>query len=717
MNNDKLQNPFTLYTGKDERTEGESRRLQVRTSILIGIFAAILLAFVGVLYGLQVVNGGSYLANATATVAQKETVDTHRGEITDRYGRVLVTNEICYNVTLNTDLMGTGRNDILRELIALARDSGVQWTDSLPISRSAPWQYTRAENIFVTRSTDDDGQPVITGTTFLGALSKQYKWISNPATASLSAEELLVAMCKSFGLIDKKAEEPVITEEMRALAGVLYELSLRSAGILHTEYLFASDVDIAFISRVKEHALTGVVVETASTRAYTTSSAPHVLGLVGNIYAEEWATYRDLGYSMDATVGKSGIEAAFESVLRGESGIREVETDENGKIITQNWLTEPAPGENVVLTLDIALQATTEELLANFVQSLDTPDGAAAVVLDMTGGVLALASYPTFDLNTYYEDYTELSQSEVSPYYNRATNGLYAPGSTFKMVTAAAALGEGVISPRDTVLCTGQYTFYSYAGYTPRCWIYPGNHASETVSEAIKDSCNIFFYDVGRRTGIEAIVAYATKFGLGQKTGIEIGEYKGTVAGPEAAAANGLQWYGGDTLPAAIGQGANQFTPLQLANYVATLVNGGNHYEVHLLKEIKSSDYSRVVSTYEPVLKDTLQLADNHLEAIKRGMYDLSKTASLAKYFSSLPVEVGCKTGTAEVNGKEPTAVFVCFAPYDDPQIAICLVAEQGVSGSTLSSDLASVAAGILDQYFSTGSGLTAPDGENVLIP
>ena len=716
MSKEKMKNPFTMYTGADERTEGESRRLYLRTSVLIGIFAALLLTFCGVLYYQQITKGDSWLANANATVAQRETVSSTRGEIADRYGKALVTNAIGYNITLDTTLMGDSRNEIIAELIELARESGITWPDSLPVSQSAPWKYTKDSNIFAIHSVDDEGKPIVTGNTYLGALAKKYKWVSDPGTASISAEELLVAMCKTFGLIDKKEENPVVTAEMRTMAGVLYEVYLRTNGILNSDYVFASDVDITFISRVKERSLTGVKVETASARRYTTSSAPHVLGLVGDIYADEWPTYQELGYAMNEKVGKSGIEAAFESVLRGTSGVREIETDEKGKIITQNWITEPEPGNNVVLTLDIGLQTTTEDLLAQFVQGLDTPDGAAAVVLDMTGGVLALASYPTYDLNTYHEDYAELSQSEVSPYHNRATHGLYAPGSTFKMVTASAALGEGIITPRDTVLCTGKYMHYAYANYTPQCWIYPGNHSTETVSEAIKDSCNIFFYDVGRRTGIEAIVEYATKFGLGQKTGIEIGEYKGTVAGPETSAANGQQWYGGDTLPASIGQGANQFTPVQLANYIATLVNGGNHYEVHLLKEIKSHDYSEVVETYEPVLKDTVELADSHLAAIKKGMYDLSKTASLAKYFANLPVEVGCKTGTAEVNGKEPTAVFVCFAPYDDPEVAICLVAEQGVSGSTLSSDLASVAAGILSQYFATGDGLTAPDGEGSLL-
>lgn len=712
MSKEKTKNPFTMYTPADERTEGEGRRLQIRTSVLIGIFAAFLLAFCGVLYGLQIINGDYYLTNANASVALTETVDSHRGEITDRYGRVLVTNATSYNVKLDTTLMGSRRDEILSQLMELARDEGISWPDSLPISTAAPWSYTKSGSVFVNRETDENGDPQITGPTNLGRLAKGCKWISDPGTANPTAEELLIAMCKTFGLIDKKDDDPVITPEMRALAGILYELRLRADSIVYSDYIFAADVDIGFISRIKERSLTGVSVELASSRRYTTSGAPHVLGMVGAITAQTWPTYRDLGYSMNERVGTSGVEAAFESYLRGTSGVREVEKDENGKLITQNWLTQPEPGDNVVLTLDIDLQTTTEELLAQYVQSLENPDGAAAVVLDMTGGVLALASYPTFDLNTYFEDFAELSKSEISPYYNRATSGLYAPGSTFKMVTATAALSEGVITPRDTVTCTGRYMFYDYANYTPKCWIYPGNHASETVSEAIKDSCNVFFYDVGRRTGIDAIVEYAYKFGLGKKTGIEIGEYKGTVAGPETAAAQGLQWYGGDTLPAAIGQGSHQFTPIQMANYIATLVNGGNHYAVHLLKEIKASDYSGVLETYEPELLDSIDIADNHLNAIKKGMYDLAQGASMARYFSALPVEVGCKTGTAEVDGKDPTAVFVCFAPFDDPEIAICLVAEQGGSGGTL----APVAAGILAQYFATGEGLTTPDGENSLL-
>ena len=263
------------------------------------------------------------------------------------------------------------------------------------------------------------------------------------------------------------------------------------------------------------------------------------------------------------------------------------------------------------------------------------------------------------------------------------------------------------------MICTGQYTYYS--DYQPVCWIYTntrGSHGTETVAEAITDSCNIFFYDVGRRLGIDSITEYATMFGLGQKTGIEIGEYQGRVAGPATSAALGMQWYGGLTLAASIGQENNQFTPLQLANYIATLVNGGNHYEVHLLKEVQSHDYSSAIYEYEPVLKDVIDINPTALAAVKKGMYDLSKTRTMAPYFGHLPFEVGCKTGTAEVSGSSANAVFVCFAPYDNPQVALCIVAEKGASGGSL----AAIASAMLSQHFSSAGVQDSVDMENSLI-
>lgn len=704
-----MRKPYQIFREEDVRTEQEAGRLKTRTAILVGLFGAILLAFVGVLINLQIIHGAEYLENASYTIVYNETVETVRGEVADRYGNVLVTNELSYNVELDITLMGSQRAAILTELMSLCESHGVEWADSFPVTDTAPWEYTR-ESPFCYEYTDDKGEPALSPT-LLGKLAKQLKWVNDPTEADLTAEELMLAMCKTFGL---KPEDGV-DWEIRALLGVLYETYLRLYEITYNEYVFASDVDIAFITKVEERGLAGVEIVSTTARRYTTPNAAHVLGHVGKLTAEEWPTYKELGYPMDAVIGKDGVEQAFESFLHGSSGIRRTEIDDQGGIISQEWSVEPKPGGNVILTLDGTLQATTEQLLAEYVATLEEGEGAAAVMVDMTGGVLALASYPTYDLSTFSQDYNDLLADPVGPLFNRATMGLYAPGSTFKPLVAIAALSEGIISPTSTVRCTGLY--YHYPDYTPACWIYNtngGNHALENVSEAITDSCNIFFYDVGRRLGITEIGKYADRFGLGSYTGIEIAEYKGTVAGPEASAALGVQWYGGNTLAAAIGQENNKFSPLQLANYIATLVNGGKHYEVHLLDEVKSADYSETVYKHEPVLLDTVEMDQRDLAAVKKGMYDLSKTYTMNLYFKSLPVEVGCKTGTAEVGGgATANAVFVCFAPYDNPQVALCIVAEHGASGGSL----ASVAAGMLSQYFSTADYQGNVDAENELIP
>lgn len=716
-----MNNPFDLFSNKDAQTEQESYRLKIRTGVLLGLFCGLLAVFLGALFSIQVIHGDEYLNNAHYTVVSTENVTTDRGEITDRNGTVLVSNRISYQVRLDVSLMGADRDSIISQLIALCRESGVEWSDSLPISDTAPWTYTRA-NPFFTVSTDDEGNVItdeknrpVGSNTLLGALAKRMKWIGDPAKDTLTAEELLTAMCQTWGV--ELPDGGTVDASTRELLGVLYNLYLRVYEITYTDYVFADDVDISFITKVKERALPGVTVEPTTARAYSTDDASHVLGHIGSITSNEWSAYKELGYSMDDIVGKDGVELAFEEYLRGYDGTRRIESDIYGNVISESWAVEPDPGDNVVLTLDAAVQAATEDSLAEFVTALEEPAGAAAVMLDMSGGVIAMASYPTYDLSTYYEDFSILSVDEDRPYWNRATRGLYAPGSTYKPMVAVAALSEGTITPKSTVICTGVYQYYAYAGYTPVCWIWTnvrGTHGSMNVSTAITHSCNIFFFDVGRRLGITKIEEYAAQFGLGQSTGIEIGDYKGSVAGPETSAALGIQWYGGDTLPASIGQGNNQFTPVQLANYVATLVNGGNLYQVHLLKEVKSDDYSETVAEYDPVLLNTIEISDANLQAVKKGMYDLSKTNAMKPYFGSLPFEVGCKTGTAEVSGSSvANSVFVCFAPYDDPQVALCIVAEKGANGGSL----AKVAADMLAQYFAVEENQTTVDTENTLIP
>lgn len=691
---------------KDTHTEDEGHRLRVRSALLMVFFACLLLGFCSILYRLQVVEGAQWRANANYNVTQSETVDGVRGEILDRNGRVLVSNQLGYSVQLDTSLMGDHVNEVLSQLLALCKEEGVEWSDTLPVSKQAPWTYTKEENLFAYVSEGEDGKTQ-TLPTQLGKLAEEYGWVKNAETAQISAQELLEAMCESFSV-----ETEALTPQVRELLGVLYEVALRQKQITYNTYTFATNVSISFITQVKELGLPGVSIVSSTSRVYNTTSAAHVLGRVGLISAEEWPTYQGLGYPMNAHVGKDGVELAFESYLHGASGTRLLETDENGAVISQQWQTEPQPGNHVVLTLDSDLQAHTEQLLADFVDNLSNPAGAAAVMVDMSGGVLALASYPTYDLSTYTENYNELLSDPRKPLLNRATQGVYAPGSTFKMVTAVGGLTEGLITPSSTTYCSGIYTYYP--DYHPRCWIYNqgGSHGTENVSEAIKDSCNIFFYDLGRRLGIDKLVEYATAFGLGQYTGIELPESKGTIAGPETTEKLGGVWYAGQTLSAAIGQDNNQFTPIQLANYVATLVNGGNRYETHLLKEVKSSDYTQVVYEYAPQLAATIDIDPEDLAAVKKGMYDLSQTASMAQYFAGLPVTVGCKTGTAEVQGSDANATFVCFAPFDDPQVAICLVAEKGSAGG----NLAALAASMLREYFDAEDNLGTTSQENTLL-
>ena len=691
---------------REARTEEDSRKLQVRTGVLVGIFGALLLAFVVVLYQTQIVHGQDYRNRANYSVRELETVDSVRGEILDRYGRVLVGNSVSYHVTLDTTLMGEERNAILTQLLELCRELGVEWKDSLPVSQDQPWSYTKEDSLFSYSVEDEEGNVTVRATN-LGRLAENRKWVERAQTADLTAEELLRAMASSFGL--ELGEE--ISQQQRQLLGVLYEIYLRTTGVVSTGYVFAENVGIDLIAGVKERSLTGVKIGTGTSRAYYTSSAAHVLGYTGSITEAMWPTYQELGYAMDDIVGREGVERAFEEYLHGESGRRAIETDTNGKIVTQEWLEEPEPGDHVVLTLDSSLQAVTERYLADFIENLENPAGGAAVVVDMTGGVLAMASYPTYDPGNF--NYSELASDRSSPLVNRTTMGLYAPGSTFKMVTAVAGLSSGVITPATQIQCTGIHNYY---GTNQVCWIYTstrGSHGLETVRKAITDSCNIFFYDTGANLGIATLQDYAKQFGLGEYTGIEIPEYQGQMAGPEVAQAAGVTWYGGEVLSAAIGQSLSLFTPLQLANYVATLVNGGNHYQAHLLKEVKSSDYSQTVYQYQPQLLNSIDIQPDDLSAVLGGMYDLAQTPTMARYFSSLPVSVGCKTGTAEVGGGgEATATFVCFAPFEDPEIAICLVAEKGSSGG----NLAEVAAGILSQYFSTQGAQTAPVPENTLV-
>ena len=695
----------------------DGRQFHVRVRGVMVLLAAVLVGFLWVLYDLQYVHGAEYLEQSRRKIAKTETVEAARGQILDRYGRVLVSNRASYNVSLDTSFMGEDRNTVLLRLLDICREESVTWSDTLPVSQSAPYVFT-AEGAYGN----------------LRKYAEKMKWeglvptaeeieaLQSAESPALPSAERLIAKLRETYQVDPALSD----EEARDLVGVLYELALRSREITWSSYVFAQDVEMTFIVKVKEASLSGVSIDTTTVREYNTSYAAHLLGRVGLMDSDEWNNiYQALDYPYNASVGKDGMEQAFESYLHGVPGKRAIETNDQGKVVSadDNWKIDertgepqaPQPGYNVISTLDIKLQEAVERALGAL-KSEDT-QGAAAVVIDVNdGGVLASASYPTYDLSTFLQNYTELANDPLNPLFNRATQGIYPPGSTFKMVTAIAGLQEGVITPTDEILDTGRYTYYK--DYQPQCWYYRQygrTHGKENVSEAIRDSCNIFFYDVGRRLGISLLDEYAQKFGLGEYTGIEVYESKGHVAGPGYTESLGQKWYDGNTLPAAIGQENNQFTPIQLANYVATLANGGTHYSAHLLKEVKSSDFSQVVYQYEPEVLNELDLDPENLEAVTRGMLMVTQPGGSAySYgFNTLDIQVAAKTGSAQVSSAtESNAVFVCFAPYEDPEIALAIVVEKGGSGSTLSS----IAVEILDYYFSSGSGMETVEGENTLL-
>lgn len=654
------------------------KQINRRLTVILALAAAVGLAFVGLLYNLQITHYDDYMARTVKTTGKTETVAAARGDITDRAGKAMVTNQVVYQVTLDTSLMGSEKNNVILQLIRIAEDHDILWPDNLPMANSYPYRLKLGAVSGSTRSNYEK-------------MAKIAGWKSE------EGPELLAEMRAYY-----KIDEDISGAEARKLIGVLYELSLRQKEILWSDYVFASGVDIDFISTVREQGLTGVSISPATTRKYATTYAAHLLGRTGLMDSEEWKTYKTLGYAMNETVGKDGVEKAFESYLRGTGGTRIVERNEKGKILSQTWTVEPQPGYDIGLTLDLGLQEQVEDILAAKLPTLtEDTEGGAAVVMDVnTGGVLAMASYPTYDLTTIYKSsdlYNEALQNPLKPFNNRATQGLYSPGSTFKMVTATAALEEGIIEPNTKIRDTGTYTYYKDA--QPACWIYRqfrSTHGVIDVRRAIEVSCNVFFYDVGRRVGIDKLEEYARAFGLGEATGIEISERTGVVAGRSYTESLGQTWYEGSVMYAAIGQENNQFTPLQLANYTATLANGGTHYKAHLLQEVRDSVTGEVVETYTPTVMDTIDLSPENLAAIKGGMLDLTTTGSLKYYFNKLNMKVGAKTGSAQVAGSTSNAVFVCFAPYDDPQIAIALVAEKGGSGSSL----AELAADILDYYF-----------------
>ena len=666
-----------------------------RVMILLGVFAAFLLLFGAVLYDAQILHGSENRARSISSNATSEVVPASRGIITDRNGKVLVSNRLAY--TLVFDRSGftddAALNDAILRLIRLCQETGTGWNDTLPI---------RQTGSFV-RYTNDRSE----------SFSKYLE--DNKLTVTAAGRQLIAELRELYHV-----DESLSEKDARLVVGVRYELHSRDS------YTFAEDVSSEVLSLITDGRYEGVSIHTASARVYNTTLAAHILGTIGPIWQEEWSSdektgyvgYADKGYSMNDLVGKDGVEKAFEEYLRGTDGRRLITTDEDGKLTGELYTREPQPGGTVALTLDIDLQADVERALAETITGMIDEDsnergGAAAVVSVGSGEVLALASYPTYDLSTFNEDYEELVADERLPMFNRATQGIYAPGSTFKMCTAVAALESGIITPSSIIQDRGIYTYYRDP--QPMCWVYRqggSTHGRINVTQAITESCNYFFYEVGRLTGIRTLDSYASQFGLGQSTGIEIGDSSGVLASPEWADSHNQEWTDGQTITAAIGQSYNLFTPLQLANYIATLVGGGEHYQAHLLKNVKEYDNSRLLYVYGDEPLNTVEMSDSTIEAVTKGMHELTVSGGVAFAFRDCVVSAGAKTGSAQVGTDIANGVFVAYAPYEDPEIAVAIVIEKGGSGAAL----ATTAVEIINSWFSHAQDDSAAMGENTLL-
>ena len=712
-----------------------------RFRVMAAMALAVLAIYLVVLFNTQVVHHEEYLAKSIQTITRMENVEASRGIITDRSGRTLVTNQSTYSLTFDASLLkpGENQNDAILRLVTLCRDQGVAWEDNLPLSldgaahftvdtltdtqKSRFFSYLRDLKptrellaAYVRQHPELLKAPKEGETALDPATAKDTELLKQTNSAALTNSLLLNAGVTPAKLFDWMREDMKLSDDYsdsdaRLILGVRYELKLRKLGANNNAYVLAQNVDVAFCSLISDGQFQGAKIIRSSARQYATTYAAHILGTVGGIsdYTDD---LKERGYRMDDTIGLSGVEAAFEDYLRGADGKRMISVNSDGKVTGEYYSVEPRSGYTVELTVDLKLQQAVEDTLAAKVAQLNQKDhldsrGAAAAVIKVgTGEVLSLASYPTFDLSTWRQDYAELSSDPATPMLNRAASSAYAPGSTLKPATAVAALESGATTPSETLFDTGYWKYPSttWNGGT-WCWKHSG-HGKVNATTAITNSCNYYFAEMGYRMGLDTLNEYYSALGLGEPTGIEIGEKTGRQATNEGGS-NQAPW-------AAYGQADQLYTPLQLANYIATLVSGGQHCPAHLLKSVKSYDNSEIIATGDTTPLNTLNISDSTLQAVKKGMYGYTQPGGMVySYFKDCIVSAGAKTGTAQLGGGlKNNGVFVAFAPYDDPEIAIALVLEKGDAGAAL----ASTAVDIINAYFDredTASILP----ENQLIP
>lgn len=674
---------------------------------IVGVVVGVIFMGFGLrLMSYQVVNGEEYKSRVQQGITSHQKVQPVRGEILDRYGRPFAINSVGYDVIINVAYLSVNdRNGVIEKMIAMMESANQEWIDNMPVSGEAPFTF-------------------LEGPEYENRI-KQLKKTAGNLTADTTAQVTMENILEKYGL--GEMEDLALA---RKIAGVRYEME-RTGANSQNPYTFATDIPIDLVMKIKEYSfeLPGIEIAESTTRKYVDGSlAPHVIGVTGLITEEEYANLDKTKYQYNDKIGKSGLESAMEPYLKGERGTREITTDAKGNVISSVETEPPVPGNTVVTTLDKDIQqAAYESLEAQIKEMQETlpldaggkaSSGSAVAIKVKTGEVLALANYPTYDLENYYTNYSTLVNDPLKPLYNRATLGTYVPGSIFKPVVGLAGLATGEISPTDTVNCTHIYT--RFQDYQPRCL---GNHGEYNVMQALMVSCNIFFYDVGYRVGIDTFAQYAHQLGLGQKTGIEIEEADGRVSTPalfEELRANNdppEKWGQGNVLQAAIGQMDNKFTPLQLAVYTATLANDGVRMKPHLVKSIESYNLDETIKEIEPEVAYTMDVDKEAFDTIRQGMVMASHDmvhGTARYYLGNYPIKVASKTGTPEASAEKLNATFIAYAPADDPEIAIAVVIEDGYSGQKC----APVAKAILDAYFGFNTQTEAQEfGQGQLLP
>ena len=692
------------------------RLTRARAIALLLIFVTILTLYSARLFNLQIIETDGNTDNTDVYVTQTR-VKAARGDILDRNGNILVGNRASYDLVFNHYVITSSdnTNDSLMKLIQKTRELGITYLDHFPVTKDRPFEYTLTEYT----------------TAWQGYFQSYLR--DRSIDSDITAPLLMQRMRERY-----KIPEEWSDVDARAVIGLRYEFDLRGVVNL-SNYVFMEDVSDEHLSALLELNTPGLMVEASTVREYHTRYAAHILGTMGAMDQKQWLKVKEAyengtgpEYYMDAQIGQSGFEAAFESYLHGVDGLRRDVVDKNGAIISQEYYEgkEPKAGNNVETTIDINLQIIAEDALANIIDWLKNPEdsktdknqeltgrdveGAAVVVMKVkTGEILACASYPTYNPITYNQDYEEILKMDFDPLFNRAFHATYAPGSSFKMVTlyAAMELGGGQIGRLfeygETIDTQGKYRRYEDQGFAPAClrWnAYGRVHGVIDAAKALEVSCNYFFYYLSDWFISGATLDEAAKgFGLGEKTGIELDEAVGMRANAETKAklykGAMASWGVGDKLNASIGQSENRLTPLQLCVYVATVANKGVRMKATFLNRVVASDYRTLVYQNEPVVASTLKMSNATYGTIVQGMKQVitGELGTARTTMRGLSVEVAAKSGTAETGrlGSDDGS-FVCFAPVDDPEIAIVVFGEKAAHGSTLGL----VAKDIIEYYF-----------------